>query len=86
MARIPGVEARQAGWLTRILYWFARRKMVEITGRDTLTEPLTVTAHHPRLLVALGQMEMGQAAARSVPVRLKALAGIKAALEIGCPF
>jgi hypothetical protein len=45
-----------------------------------------VTALHPRLLKAYGQMEMGQEAATSVPAPLKALAGIKAATLVGCPF
>ena len=45
-----------------------------------------MTAHHPRLLKAYGQMEMGQAAAQSVRANVKALAGIRAATLIGCPF
>jgi hypothetical protein len=45
-----------------------------------------ITAHHPRLLKAYGQMEMGQGATASVPAPLKALAGIKAATLVGCPF
>jgi hypothetical protein len=31
-------------------------------------------------------MEQGQAAATSVPAELKALAGIRAATLVGCPF
>jgi hypothetical protein len=31
-------------------------------------------------------MEMGQAAAASAPAALKALAGLKAATLVGCPF
>jgi hypothetical protein len=86
MARISGVEPHQAGWYTRLVYWFAKRSIGKITGRRQLVEPVTITAHHPRLLKAYGQMEMGQAAAVSVPEHLKALAGIKAATLIGCPF
>jgi hypothetical protein len=63
-----------------------RRKMQKLTGHDRLIEPIKVTAHHPRLLKAMGQMEMGQEAAKSVPDRLKSLASIKAATLIGCPF
>ena len=80
MARIPGVEAQQAGIFTRFLYWMTRRKV----GRVIL--PFKVTAHQPRLLVAVGQMEMGQQALRTVDAKLKALAGIKAATLVGCPF
>jgi hypothetical protein len=38
------------------------------------------------LLKALGQMETGQAAARSVPSPLKSLASIKAATLVGRPY
>jgi hypothetical protein len=86
MARMKGVEPHAAGWFIRLIYWVVRRKMAKLTGRDLLTEPITITAHHPRLLKAMGQMEAGQAAARSVPDRLKSLASIKAATLVGCPF
>ena len=72
--------------MTRLVYWIARRKMGKLTGQKKLIEPIKVTAHHPRLLTATGQMEMGQEAAHSVPLNLKALASIKAATMIGCPF
>lgn len=86
MARIRGVEPRDAGLLTRALYGLVKRKMRELSGQARLVEPIQVTAHHTRLLVALGQMEMGQAAAKSVPARLKSLASIQAARLIGCPY
>jgi 4-carboxymuconolactone decarboxylase len=86
MARMNGVEPSGAGWYTRLVYWFVRRSIGKITGKSRLVEPVKIMAHHPRLLKAYGQMEMGQAAATSVPAALKALAGIKAATLIGCPF
>ncbi len=86
MARIKGIEPVEAGWFTRLIYWAVKRKVGKITGRKLLVEPIKITAHHPRLLKAMGQMEMGQEAACSVPVRLKSLASIKAATLIGCPF
>jgi hypothetical protein len=49
-------------------------------------QPIRITAHHPRLLKAMGQMEMGQEAARTVDAALKALVDIKTAMLIGCPF
>ena len=78
MARIPGVS--RGGLVTRAAFWFAKRKV----GR--LIEPIQIHVHHPRLLRAYGSMEMGQEAARSVDKRLKALAQVKAAQLIGCPF
>jgi 4-carboxymuconolactone decarboxylase len=86
MARINGLESNQAGWRTRLVYWFVRRAIGKVTGRSRLVEPIKIVAHHPRLLKATAQMEMGQAAATSVPITIKALASIKAATLIGCPF
>ena len=86
MARMNGLEPRQASWYVRLVYWFVRRSIGKITGLGRLVEPVKITAHHPRLLKASGQMESGQAAAASVPAPLNALAGIKAATLIGCPF
>jgi hypothetical protein len=86
MARLKGLEPRQAGWFTRALCALVRRKVGKLTGSSRLVEPVTITAHHPRLLFAYGQMELGQEAARSMPAQLKALASIKTATLIGCPY
>jgi hypothetical protein len=83
---MSGLAPHQAGWYTRLVYWFVRRGVGKLTGSSRLVEPVTITAHHPRLLRAYGQMEMGQAASTSVPAALKALASIKVATLIGCPF
>ena len=80
MARIKGLDRKHAGLFTRVVYWMTKRKL----GRVAM--PVQVTAHHTRLLRAMGEMEMGQAAAHSVDPRLKTLAGIWAAALIGCPF
>lgn len=80
MARIRGVETREAGLFTRFLYWMTRRRL----GRLIL--PARITAHQPRLLLAAAGMERGQHALHSVQANLKALAEIKAAVLIGCPF
>jgi hypothetical protein len=86
MSRIKGIEPNEAGPLTRTLYWFVRRKLRSLTGKDTIGEPTKIMGHHLRLFRAMGGMEMGQAAAHSVPDTLKNLAGLKAATLIGCPF
>ena len=80
MARINGVEPERAGLFVRFVYWMVRRKI----GRVVL--PIKVTAHHPRLLRAVGEMETGQMAAKSVAAGLKSLASVKTAMLIGCPF
>lgn len=86
MARMQGVEPREAGWFIRFVYWLIKRSMGKLTGQPRLPEPIKIAAHHPGLLRAIGQMEQGQAAARSLPVSLKSLACIKAATHVGCPF
>ncbi len=80
MIRIPGLDAKKAGLFTRLVYSLTKWKL----GRVVM--PVQVTAHHTRLLRAMGEMEMGQAAAYSVEPRLKALASIQTATLIGCPF
>src|SRR5258708_770150 len=86
MAHLKGVEPVEAGWFTRLVYWFVRRKFGKLTGKNRLIEPVKVAAHHPRLLRAIGQMEGGLEGARSVPAELKLLASLQAARLIGCPF
>ena len=86
MAYMKGVEPSEAGWFTRLIYWFVRRQIGKLTGKNRLIEPVKVAAHHPRLLRAIGQMEGGLEAARSIPAELKLLASIRAAMLIGCPF
>jgi hypothetical protein len=85
MAYLKGVEPSEAGWFTRMIYWFVRRQIGKLTGKDLLVESVKIAAHHPRLLKAVGQMEGGQAAAHSVPMELKMLAGLQSSLHIGCP-
>ena len=80
MARIKGVEASESGPFVRFVYWMVKRKI----GRVVL--PIKVTAHLPRLLRGVVEMEQAQAAVRTIEPKLKALAGIKAATLIGCPF
>ena len=80
MARIAGVENESAGLFTRFVYWMTRRKVRKVI------QPVKIAAHQPRLLWAMGEMEMGQAAVHSVDHGLKALASIKTAALIGCPF
>jgi hypothetical protein len=80
MARIEGVEPRRAGWLTRLAFWMARRRV----GR--LPEPMAVSARHPWVFRAYGAFEYGLDRARRVEGRLKALASLKAATLVGCPF
>ena len=80
MARIAGVAAKDGGLFVRLAYFMTKRKV----GR--VVTPIKIVAHHQRLLRALAHMELGQEAAKTVSPSLKALAQVKVAMLIGCPF
>jgi hypothetical protein len=83
---MKGIEPAEAGWFTRLVYWFVGRQFAKLTGKNRVIEPVKIAAHHPRLFRAIGKMEAGIEAAHSVPTDLKLLASLKAAMLIGCPF
>ena len=80
MARIEGVSDAQAGLLTRGVYQGAKR----MTGK--VPDPLRIMAHSKPVMWADALFELALQRAHSVPPRLSALAGIKAAAMIGCVF
>jgi hypothetical protein len=80
MARLEGVSKKNGGLFVRLAYFLTKRKL----GR--VITPIKITAHHPRLLRAVAHMELGQEAARTVAPQIKALAQVKVAMLIGCPF
>ena len=79
MARIDGVS-KGGSLLARIAFFFTRRRV----GR--VVKPVRVHALHGRLLYGYGQMELAQEKARTVPVAVKALAQVRVAMRVGCPF
>jgi hypothetical protein len=80
VARIEGVSEKKAGVLARLAYRFAKRMFGKVP------EPLTVAAHHPSIFQGYTAYEFFLGRARRVDARLKALAGLKAAALVGCPF
>jgi hypothetical protein len=80
VARIAGVPRERAGWLARLAYRFSLRRVGKVA------EPAAIMAHHGAILAAAGAFELGLQRARRVDSRLKELASIKAAMQIGCPF
>lgn len=80
MARIEGVADDKAGPLIRVVYWYLRRRFGKVP------EPVRLVAHHPTLFRGYGRFEIAQERSRLVDRRLKALAQIKAASVIGCPY
>jgi len=81
MPRIPGVAAEHTGWLLRIAYWYARRRY------GAVPEPMTVAAHHPRLLIAGGRHEMAyERAATTLPANVREIAVYRVAQRLGCSW
>ncbi len=77
MARIE--PAKKRGLLTRIVFWFIRRRL----GKVPL--PQQITAHHPKLLSGTIRMELAVDRSKRVPAILKDLAGVRVATLGGCP-
>jgi AhpD family alkylhydroperoxidase len=88
MSRIARVTGKQAGPLTRAVLSVARRKTVQMTGRETerMIEPLELYAHVPRLLIGYCMMEGATAKLDRVDHRLKTLAELKAATMTSCEY
>ncbi len=79
MARIETIRRKDASFVSRILFFAARRRL----GR--VSEMWEVTAHVARLHLGRGMFELLLDGSRLVPHRLRRLADIKTAMLIGCP-
>jgi len=88
MARIAGVSVRQAGPYTKVVYFFTRRSLAQLTGvePDNLIEPLEIYAHVPALLRGYAKLEQATAKLHRVDRRLHALAELKAATLTNCEY
>ena len=80
MSRIPGVPEHKANIFVRFAYWLSKKRIGKVV------EPLAVTAHHPWIFRGYGAYEFALERAHLVEGKLKALASIKAATLVGCPF
>jgi hypothetical protein len=84
MARISGAPVNQGGPIrrlfVRIVYSLTRRRVGHVIM------PVQVNAHHPKILWGYGQMEQSQLGSRLVDHKLKALAELRVATLVGCPF
>jgi AhpD family alkylhydroperoxidase len=90
MARVQGVPRGQAGPVIRIVYWFMRRGMKKLTGREPARgsgiEPVEIWACQPKMLSGMGKFQQAVRKGRSVDERLKNLVELKGAQMIGCEF
>ncbi len=80
MARIEPRAAISSGLFVRLTYWFARRRL----GRVPV--PVGIAAHNRWVLAAMAGYELALERAHGADPRLKELASIKVATEIGCRF
>ena len=80
MSRSQGVSDHQAGLVTRLLFWLAKRAL----GR--VPRGMRVRAFDPKYLRRAVRMDLYAAAPGTVPMHLKELAQLKVALMVGCPF
>ncbi len=80
MAKIRPVPPGDAGWLLKAANRYAKRRL----GKEL--EPSAVMAHSTPVLGASGLFELAFGRAKGVPERVKTLAGVKAAMLVGCPF
>lgn len=87
MTRIEGMPSK-AGPLTRLTLRISRRKVAQLTGRETerMIEPLQAYARAPRLLLGYGMLEAASAKLDRVEDSLKKLAELKAAALTNCEY
>ena len=80
MARIEGIPEREATREMRAVYDAVKAKY------GAVPESMTVKAHHPEIFQASLGFESGLARAHRVEGKVIALAEVKAAALVGCPF
>lgn len=88
MARINGVSSAQAGLYIKLAYYFTRRSIAKLTGRETqqMIEPLQMYAHVPVLFKGYAKLEQATAKLHRLDKRLHALAELKAATLTHCEY
>ncbi|MBL1078559.1 carboxymuconolactone decarboxylase family protein [Nocardia sp. 2] len=79
--RIPAVNPKQAGLLTRLTYWYARRRFGEVP------EPFAVLANSPKLMMAAGVHEsLVERASNVLPANIREIAVYRVARTVGCSW
>ncbi len=88
MTRIAGVSTRNAGLPVKLAFFFTRRQLARLTGRnpERMLEPLEMYAHVPGLLRGVASLEQATAKLHRFDERLKYLAELKAATLTHCEY
>jgi AhpD family alkylhydroperoxidase len=80
MLRVQPRSAASAGLLVKLTFWFARRRLGKVPA------PVGIMAHNGWVLAAVAGYELAQERAHAAPARLKDIANLKVAMEVGCRF
>ena len=90
MARITGVPEDKAGPMTKLIYFFMRRGMKKMTGREPAwnsgIEPAVIWAVRPKMMMGMGFFQGAVRGGHALDERLKNLVEIKATQMIGCEY
>jgi alkylhydroperoxidase family enzyme len=90
MARIQGVRPAEAGPMVKLVYFFMRKGMKKLTGREAARgsgiEPVEIWARQPKMMSGMGKFQQAVRKGKSVDERLKYLVELKGAQVIGCEF
>jgi alkylhydroperoxidase family enzyme len=79
--RIPVITPQQAGLLTKLIYWYAKRRV------GAVPEPFAVIANHRKLLVASGVHEaLAEKACTTLPANIREIAVYRTAWTVGCSW
>lgn len=79
--RIPALAPKDAGLLTKAMYWFARRKVGEVP------EPFAVSGHHTGIMLAGGIHELvAERASTKLPANIREIAVYRTAWTVGCSW
>ena len=80
VSRSAGVQDKDAGLKTRLIFWFAKKKI------GSVPDGMRVRALDPKYLNASVRMDIYAAGKGVVSMTLKELAQLKVATMVGCPF
>lgn len=88
MPRLPGVTAKKAGLFDKPAFYFHRRALTQLSGREAerTMQSVEITAHAPGVLRAHGKLEQANAKLKRIDKRIKWLAELKAATVVHCEF
>ncbi len=81
MPRIPSVKTADAGFMLKLFYRFAKKRL------GAVPEPMSIAAHHPALLRANGVHELlAERASKTLPSNVRELAVYRVATQLGCSW